>query len=271
MTSADLFAQLLGQVMLEQMDVSQDGIFGQAQAPKDESFYTTFNNKIMKEHFQSERTKYLNSDEYKNCIALGSDEEKLELNKTSAAMVRDLIDLWMERGKEPSLMELTEYFIRNNFVCACPQSIYGPTILPDYKKFIKCWIARYGEIPPCRVNKLAMDYFQYEHKIPTASIMQRYLENAARFTGESKIGETWTPAKDCNKLITLEREKCEAKFNETSCVLCMETFNKGDKCIQLKCGHIFHSQDKENEEACSGIQTWLEKNGKCPTCNEKIE
>lgn len=267
MSLFQLFALLEDQFPLyEQMQIPIDTVY---QGQRNESFYTTFNNRIMKDHFKTERTAYLNSEEYKTSIVEGP-EEKLNMDHVSVDLVRILIDIWMEQGKEPKLAEIIDYLVHNGLVCQCPQRIYGPVIVPEYKKFIKCWASRYGEIPPCQINKLAIEYFQYERKIPTALVIRQYLITASRFTGESKLGESWKPAK-CDKLVALEREKCLEKFGETSCVLCMETFNKTDKCIQLKCGHIFHSQVKENEDSCSGIQTWLEKNGKCPTCNETIE
>tara|TARA_B100000902_G_C27177356_1_gene847072 strand:+ start:147 stop:782 length:636 start_codon:yes stop_codon:yes gene_type:complete len=60
------------------------------------------------------------------------------------------------------------------------------------------------------------------------------------------------------------------------CSLCLESFQEGEKCIELPCtgqSHYFHKGD--NPDLCSGIKPWFEINHNCPVCRcdfpERVE
>lgn len=263
--STDLLLAMFGQIVAS-MGASSEADF------QDTENYTTFNNQIMNDNLKTQRESFLKSNEYKEMINVGNDEEKIDLSTNAVSLTRCAIDLWMKQSREPTLGELIDYLVDNHIVCQCPQRTYGNAIVQDYKKFLHTWIARYGEIPVCSINATAMEYFHYEHKFPTRSVLRQYLINSIRFTGESKLGDTWKPAKSIDKLKKITYSECEKKSKGDSCVLCMEEYSDADKCIQLKCGHIYHSREKDGENnGCGGIQEWLEKNGDCPTCKARVD
>ena len=51
------------------------------------------------------------------------------------------------------------------------------------------------------------------------------------------------------------------KINK-ECLICLESFNKQETVIQLKCDHYYHTQ-------C--IYKWFEKKKTCPLCDEILK
>ena len=43
------------------------------------------------------------------------------------------------------------------------------------------------------------------------------------------------------------------------CVICLENYTKNDKCVMLKCDHVYHKQ-------C--LTEWFKERITCPLCNE---
>ena len=74
-----------------------------------------------------------------------------------------------------------------------------------------------------------------------------------------RINKNKINIKNYNKIIHY-KNKCALrkynKYNQTSCYICLEKLCS-EKCIVLKCNHIFHS---------SCILKWYEANKKCPLC-----
>ena len=64
--------------------------------------------------------------------------------------------------------------------------------------------------------------------------------------------------------IKVSKVRNTAKLAECddTCVVCLESFVKGDKRKVLACSHGFHAE-------C--IDKWLNTNGVCPTCKAKVE
>ena len=53
------------------------------------------------------------------------------------------------------------------------------------------------------------------------------------------------------------------------CSICLDDFEKGDKCIKLPCKedpHYFHS----GCDKCSGIKEWLKRKNTCPMCRTEF-
>ena len=53
------------------------------------------------------------------------------------------------------------------------------------------------------------------------------------------------------------------------CSICLDDFEKGDKCIKLPCKedpHYFHS----GCDKCSGIREWLKRKNTCPMCRTEF-
>ena len=63
-------------------------------------------------------------------------------------------------------------------------------------------------------------------------------------------------------------EEVEIDRDDITCSICLEEFQKGEKCIRLPCQepHYFHS----NNENCLGIKKWLEKSNTCPMCRTEF-
>ena len=53
----------------------------------------------------------------------------------------------------------------------------------------------------------------------------------------------------------------ENKPDATECTVCMEPPSSGDSCVELPCGHRFHSD-------C--IKPWFSAHDTCPTCRRSI-
>lgn len=49
---------------------------------------------------------------------------------------------------------------------------------------------------------------------------------------------------------------------DEECLVCQETFKKGQQVVELKCGHIFCDQ------TC--IELWLKQSDTCPGCRAKV-
>ncbi len=52
------------------------------------------------------------------------------------------------------------------------------------------------------------------------------------------------------------------KFDNPSCAICLEDFDKDDEIKMLNCKHYFH-------KTC--LEDWLKKNGTCPYCRRAID
>ena len=63
-------------------------------------------------------------------------------------------------------------------------------------------------------------------------------------------------------------EEVEIDREDITCSICLEEFQKGEKCIRLPCQepHYFHT----NNEHCLGIKKWLEKSNTCPMCRTEF-
>jgi len=49
---------------------------------------------------------------------------------------------------------------------------------------------------------------------------------------------------------------------QTTCMICLEDFELGDKCRRLPCGHVFH-------ESC--VDEWLKRCTDCPICKANVD
>lgn len=63
-----------------------------------------------------------------------------------------------------------------------------------------------------------------------------------------------------SKLSSTDVSKLPAE--QSSCVICMETFVEGDEIRRLPCLHIFHKD-------C--IDRWLGRVGSCPVCKHRVD
>ena len=54
---------------------------------------------------------------------------------------------------------------------------------------------------------------------------------------------------------------------EENCSICQDPLEKGQKCVKLDCGHVYHA-----EECCESgnIFKWFEDNRICPVCRKEI-
>ncbi|CAL8074323.1 unnamed protein product [Calicophoron daubneyi] len=64
----------------------------------------------------------------------------------------------------------------------------------------------------------------------------------------------------------LDRLPCFAITNSQteqfkSCAICMEPYQSGESCMQMKCEHVFHTD-------C--LRKWLEQHASCPMCRKDL-
>jgi len=57
------------------------------------------------------------------------------------------------------------------------------------------------------------------------------------------------------------------------CTICLQDIVEGQTFTKLPCGHVFHfgDQGKNDNDACKGIQFWLEDQRTCPHCRSEME
>ena len=82
---------------------------------------------------------------------------------------------------------------------------------------------------------------------------------------QGEQGDSYKPA---TKEFIDSLEEVEIDRDDITCSICLEEFQKGEKCIRLPClePHYFHS----NNEHCLGIKKWLEKSNTCPMCRTEF-
>ena len=61
-------------------------------------------------------------------------------------------------------------------------------------------------------------------------------------------------------LISTRSDESETTL-EDPCIVCMCDIRKGERVLELGCGHAYHVE-------C--IEKWLEVRGKCPVCQTKV-
>ena len=69
---------------------------------------------------------------------------------------------------------------------------------------------------------------------------------------------------ECLKCVNYSKDCLEKYHNQTTCVICMDEFDKEDSntICEMPCGHIFHK---------SCIEKWLsESDASCPICKYRI-
>eukprot|EP00834_Sanchytrium_tribonematis_P002207 NODE_63_length_26141_cov_1.022656.p18 type:complete len:179 gc:universal NODE_63_length_26141_cov_1.022656:14673-15209(+) len=60
--------------------------------------------------------------------------------------------------------------------------------------------------------------------------------------------------------LTIAKHKNNDNVLEETCSICLEHYKRNEKCIELKCNHVFH-------RAC--VSHWLQQNNSCPLCRCK--
>ena len=97
--------------------------------------------------------------------------------------------------------------------------------------------------------------------------LEQVMENQENETQENQ-GEQEDNYKPATKEFIDSLEEVEIDRDDITCSICLEEFQKGEKCIRLPCQepHYFHS----NKEKCLGIKKWLEKSNTCPMCRTEF-
>ena len=97
--------------------------------------------------------------------------------------------------------------------------------------------------------------------------LEQVMENQGGETQENQ-GEQEDNYKPATKEFIDSLEEVEIDRDDITCSICLEEFQKGEKCIRLPCQepHYFHA----NNEHCLGIKKWLEKSNTCPMCRTEF-
>jgi len=101
--------------------------------------------------------------------------------------------------------------------------------------------------------------------------LEQVVENQADETQENETQENQGEQesyKPATKEFIDSLEEVEIDRDDITCSICLEEFQKGEKCIRLPCQepHYFHA----NNEHCLGIKKWLEKSNTCPMCRTEF-
>jgi len=224
----------------------------------------------------------------------------LKTDPSDAILYRTLKE-WVLNNKFLSLDDYVQIGI-TEYLCHCPYNIMGyhSNFNELCKEFMKVFIVEYGDFPGCLDMKMSFQYYQQEKKFALPNELENYMRNLVSHmrdplnTGcESKH----KPTKEIEKFKSYKYSDIERKIyklnslpfegkkvknkkikniilnylrkeNEENCCLCMEPLKADEKCFNLKCSHIFHSDQNDD---CGGLLQWMKSTDQCPICRANIK
>lgn len=161
-----------------------------------------------------------------------------------------------------------EFFLMCRNICLCPYYLEDNEYIRAAEFFIKS--GEYLGNIPCDRFYYFYQYYLIEQREPSS--VQEFLA----FYRRSIMVEI-NPSLIENDVIArpVKKEKInqlkESIFEhgdvEENCSICQDPLEKGQKCVKLDCGHVYHA-----EECCESgnIFKWFEDNRICPVCRKEM-
>ena len=193
---------------------------------------------------------------YKDEFKSSPDKEMSEL----------LIKLWSDdnTGNFPTKEQIINEMYRTR--CHCSTTFNEQVC----KQFFEKYIYEYGRKPTCEETELCSQFYVINKTFPSKEEMIEFYRNILEFSHDPE--EYYQ--KDKKHIPVSNLDKIQIKIydeeKEECCSICQENIIKGQKYIELPCGHMFHGDDKECLEEAS-IISWMEKEKHCPNCKTEIK